>query len=70
MYAIRQHELEGVSAVSLHHFLKEYSNKPAVGWDFREGDEVKLKINYEEQKLVFLWNHSVVFEMPLTSKSK
>ena len=44
MYAIRQSSHPGYSAVCLHNSLDDFSNKETVGWDFKEGD--KLKIEY------------------------
>ena len=41
-----------------------------MGWDFKEGDEIRMELKLPEQSLRFVWNNSLFFEMPLNSHAK
>lgn len=70
MYAIRQHRLEGQSAISLHNSLDSFSNKQNVGWDFAVGDKLTITLMFEEKKIVFSSSKERRFEMPLDCSGK
>ena len=42
MYGIRQNKIPGTSAFSLHNSIDAYANQQIVGWDFQQGDNIKL----------------------------
>lgn len=72
MYGIRQNQCINEKAVTLHNSNKDYSDQYIVPWDFKMGDEITIEIflnRMKEMWVLFLWNETLIFQMPLDHDS-